>query len=159
MQWAILSRSSADHLLQDFDASRKRAALAFLKETVPAEIGHYLSAWWESPLRAKLADEVEWVRQYRERWPAEQAMTTDAVVTCNNHVLLIERGEGAGTGLFAVPGGFLEKNERFYDGARRELREETGLGLAGDETCLHQAVDDPRHCRRPHLLCRRKFGQ
>jgi bifunctional NMN adenylyltransferase/nudix hydrolase len=47
-------------------------------------------------------------------------------------VLLIERGEGAGAGLFAVPGGFLEKNERFYDGARRELREETGLGYIGD---------------------------
>jgi bifunctional NMN adenylyltransferase/nudix hydrolase len=119
-------------VLFSVEKDAKRAALAFLKDTVPAEIRHYLSAWWESPLRAKLADEVEWVRQYRERWPAEQAMTTDAVVTCSNHVLLIERGEGAGAGLFAVPGGFLEKNERFYDGARRELREETGLGYIGD---------------------------
>ena len=110
----------------------RQAALELLKDAVPAEVRHYLSAWWATPLREKLAQEAEWVRQYRERWPAEQSLTCDAVVVCSDHVLLIERGEGAGTGLLAVPGGFLEKNERFYDGARRELREETGLGYIGD---------------------------
>lgn len=110
----------------------KEAALAYLKQTVPDEVRRYLSAWWESPLRARLAGDAQWVRQYKKKWPAEQAMTTDAVVTCCNHLLLIERGEGAGAGLFALPGGFLEKDERFYDGARRELREETGLGYIGD---------------------------
>jgi bifunctional NMN adenylyltransferase/nudix hydrolase len=128
----VMSSASIRNVLFSVEKDARRAALAFLSQTVPDEVRHYLSAWWEFPLRGRLAEEVEWVRQYRERWPAEQSLTTDAVVTCSNHVLLIERGEGAGAGLFAVPGGFLEKNERFYDGARRELREETGLGYIGD---------------------------
>ena len=99
---------------------------------MPDAVRHYLSAWWESPVRERLAQETEWIRQYRKRWPAEQSMTIDAVVICSGHVLLIERGEGAGAGLLAVPGGFLEKDERFYEGAKRELREETGLGYIGD---------------------------
>ena len=129
---AAMNSTSVRSVLFSVEKDARRAALAFLKSAVPDEVRHYLSAWWESPLRERLAQEAEWVRQYRERWPAEQAMTCDAVVICSNHVLLIERGEGAGAGLLAVPGGFLEKNERFYEGARRELREETGLGYIGD---------------------------
>jgi bifunctional NMN adenylyltransferase/nudix hydrolase len=129
---AALDSAAIRNVLFCVEDEAKRAALTFLREAVPEAVRHYLSAWWESPLRTRLADEAEWVRQYRTRWPADQAMTTDAVVTCSDHVLLIERGEGAGAGLFAVPGGFLEKNERFYDGAKRELREETGLGYIGD---------------------------
>ena len=129
---AALNSSSVRNVLFSVEKDARRAALTFLKDAVPDEVRHYLSAWWESPLRERLAQEAEWVRLYRERWPAEQAMTCDAVVICSNHVLLIERGEGAGAGLLAVPGGFLEKNERFYEGARRELREETGLGYIGD---------------------------
>ncbi|MBA3479527.1 MAG: NUDIX domain-containing protein, partial [Lautropia sp.] len=129
---AALDTAAIRKVLFSVEHEAKEAALAYLKETVPDEVRRYLSAWWESPLRARLADEAEWVRQYRKKWPAEQAMTTDAVVTCSNHVLLIERGDGAGAGLFALPGGFLEKDERFYDSARRELREETGLGYIGD---------------------------
>ena len=114
------------------EGDARAAALVFLKDAVPDAVRHYLSAWWETPVRSRLAAETEWVRKYRKRWPAEQTMTVDAVVTCSNHVLLIERGDGAGAGLFAVPGGFLEKDERFYEGAKRELREETGLGYIGD---------------------------
>jgi len=119
-------------VLLSVEGSAREAALAFLEDAVPEAVRHYLSAWWESPVRERLANETEWIRQYRKRWPAEQAMTIDAVVICSGHVLLIERGEGPGAGLLAVPGGFLEKDERFYEGAKRELREETGLGYIGD---------------------------
>ncbi len=119
-------------VLLSVDGEARAAALAFLESAVPVPVRHYLSAWWESPLRERLAQENEWIREYRKRWPVEQAMTVDALVVCSNHVLLIERGEGAGAGLYALPGGFLEKDERFYDGAKRELREETGLGYVGD---------------------------
>jgi bifunctional NMN adenylyltransferase/nudix hydrolase len=124
--------STIRSVLLSVEGDARAGALAFLKDAVPDGVRQFLSAWWESPVREKLAAETEWIRQYRKRWPAEQAMTVDAVVTCSNHVLLIERSEGAGAGLFAVPGGFLEKDERFYDGAKRELREETGLGYIGD---------------------------
>ncbi|BBA65364.1 bifunctional nicotinamide mononucleotide adenylyltransferase/ADP-ribose pyrophosphatase [Xanthomonas phage XacN1] len=54
-------------------------------------------------------------------------LTSDAVVFQSGHVLLVQRGHSPGKGLWAVPGGHLNNNERFLEGAIRELREETGL--------------------------------
>jgi len=47
------------------------------------------------------------------------------------HVLLIRRKHDPFAGCWAIPGGFLEMDEPAEAGARRELREETGLVLAG----------------------------
>jgi bifunctional NMN adenylyltransferase/nudix hydrolase len=53
--------------------------------------------------------------------------TCDAVVVQSGHVLLVERGAMPGKGLMALPGGFLNADERIVDGCIRELREETKL--------------------------------
>jgi bifunctional NMN adenylyltransferase/nudix hydrolase len=54
-------------------------------------------------------------------------MTVDSVVTQSGHILLVERGEMPGKGLWALPGGFLNQNETMLDGAIRELKEETKI--------------------------------
>jgi 8-oxo-dGTP diphosphatase len=46
-------------------------------------------------------------------------------------VLLIRRGREPFAGKWAIPGGFLEIDEPVEAGARRELREETGLEIPG----------------------------
>jgi 8-oxo-dGTP diphosphatase len=46
-------------------------------------------------------------------------------------VLLIRRGHEPFAGKWAIPGGFLEMDEPAEVGARRELREETGLEITG----------------------------
>lgn len=61
-------------------------------------------------------------------------------------VLLIQRRADPFQGQWALPGGFVDENERLIDAARRELREETGLE-ATDLEQVHTFGDpgrDPR---------------
>lgn len=62
-------------------------------------------------------------------------------------VLLIRRGREPFAGKWAIPGGFLEMDEPAEAGARRELREETGLEIAGSVEPIGFFADpgrDPR---------------
>ncbi|MGL4521331.1 MAG: NUDIX domain-containing protein [Bacilli bacterium] len=53
--------------------------------------------------------------------------TADAVVLCNNNVLLIQRKFTPGKGALALPGGHKDSNETFRYAALRELEEEVNL--------------------------------
>ena len=78
-------------------------------------------------------------------------------------ILLIERKRDPFAGKWALPGGFVEEQERLVDAAKRELLEETGLENIELEQ-LHAFGDpgrDPRGwtitiaflaCVQPHLL-------
>lgn len=81
-----------------------------------------------------LAKENEFLEKYKESWKdapfAPTFVTTDAVVTCSGHVLVVERGMNPGKGLFALPGGFLKQDEEIEDGMLRELREETRIRVS-----------------------------
>src|SRR5690606_14900243 len=48
-----------------------------------------------------------------------------SVLQVNGHILLIRRGGDIGNGQLALPGGFLDGRETFYQAAVRELTEET----------------------------------
>ncbi len=78
------------------------------------------------------------------------AVTTDCVIFGYDgkslKVLLVERGIEPFKGYWAFPGGFLNMNEDALTGARRELKEETGLEKAFMEQ-FHTFSDvgrDPR---------------
>lgn len=68
--------------------------------------------------------------KYCYRYP-HPAVTTDCVIFGFGgerlQVLLIERGIEPYKGKWAFPGGFLKMDETAEEGARRELKEETGL--------------------------------
>jgi bifunctional NMN adenylyltransferase/nudix hydrolase len=51
----------------------------------------------------------------------------DAILECQGHILLIQRGRAPGKGSWALPGGFKNANETFLDCAIRELIEETNI--------------------------------
>jgi ADP-ribose pyrophosphatase YjhB (NUDIX family) len=50
-----------------------------------------------------------------------------AIVIHDGRLLLVQRGRGAGRGLWSVPGGRVEGGERMTDAVTREVLEETGL--------------------------------
>jgi len=80
---------------------------------------------------------------------ARPALTVDVVIATREsrpRVLLIRRKKEPFAGSWALPGGFVEENERLADAARRELEEETGAKVRDLEQ-LYTAGDpgrDPR---------------
>jgi bifunctional NMN adenylyltransferase/nudix hydrolase len=64
---------------------------------------------------------------YSREWGTGPFVTVDSFVYCCGHVLLIQRKNHPGNGLYALPGGFLENNETISAGIIRELKEETNI--------------------------------
>jgi bifunctional NMN adenylyltransferase/nudix hydrolase len=109
-----------------FETPNISAALTVIGNYVEPGVRDYLQAWAQLPAYRQCQAEHRAVVAYREKYTAPFSLTSDAVVTTRQHVLLIKRGGTIGHGLWALPGGFVEPWERFYPAAVRELAEETG---------------------------------
>jgi 8-oxo-dGTP diphosphatase len=96
-------------------------------------------------------------RKYCYEWP-RPGVTVDvtlftvagALNALRPQVLLIERREPPWRGQWALPGGFVRKNEDLDAAARRELHEETGLTHATLEQV--RAVGTPGRDTRGHVI-------
>lgn len=105
-----------------------------LKSMVPDTTYLFLERFIGTPEHTRLTKWYKHNRAYKDAWSVAPYpptfITTDAIVIQSGHVLVVERGAEPGEGLWALPGGFVEQDERLQDGVVRELIEETGISLA-----------------------------
>lgn len=155
---------------QDLSATPLREALL---GAGPADLDATLASWaWampacgDAPLRALLqasafvdmCAEFEVIAAHRKAWAQSPYppvfVTVDALVECKGHVLLIQRGHRPGKGLWALPGGFVDQQERLQRGAERELQEETGLdlGMLATQRLGNRAYDAPERSDRGRVI-------
>jgi bifunctional NMN adenylyltransferase/nudix hydrolase len=104
-----------------------------IKAAVPEPVFAMLNGFRDGPQYAQLVREHQFIKNYRKGWAAAPYeptfVTVDAIVIHSGHVLLVRRRAEPGKGLWAFPGGFVDKNENLQTAVIRELHEETRLKL------------------------------
>lgn len=138
--------------------------LDFVSHVVTPGAFQYLKEWYQTDAYKQVREEYDDALKYQKLFANApygntNFLTVDSVVIQSGHILLIQRGHAPGKGLWALPGGHLNNNERFLEGAIRELREETGLKIPDKVlrgSLFHEQVFD--HPDRS-LRCRVKGKQ
>ena len=109
-------------------------ALAPLAGEIPPSTIAMLEQFAQTRHYPALQEEWRMLRGYREAWAAAPYppvfVTVDAVLRCQDQVLLIRRAHAPGKGQLAVPGGFIEQRETVWQSCLRELVEETHCQLS-----------------------------
>ena len=106
--------------------------LDVLKSICPSAVINFLEKFSQSEHFAHLKEEYDQAVMYDSQYenvPYGQTnfVTVDSMVVQSGHVLLVQRKDSPGKGLWALPGGHLNINETFIQGAIRELKEETNI--------------------------------
>ena len=100
-------------------------------EAFPPAVQRYLEDFKLSKSYQKITSEWQFIQRYKSAWDkapyVPMFITVDAVVIQSGHILLVERKAKLGQGQLALPGGFLDANEKLSDAVIRELREETRI--------------------------------
>jgi bifunctional NMN adenylyltransferase/nudix hydrolase len=91
----------------------------------------FLKNVYDEQTYLKIYSENAFTQEYKKPYEnlkyAPTFNTADACVVCCGHVLLVKRAAQPGMGLLALPGGYVEPNERVVDAMIRELKEETKI--------------------------------
>ena len=113
-------------------------------DLVPVNVLHWLEEWKANHSQEfeALCEEYEYLKSYKASWAKAPYpptfVTTDAVVICSGHILLVKRRMAPGKGLWALPGGFLEQNIRVRENTIKELKEETRIKVT--DPFLYSAI-------------------
>jgi len=119
---------------RDLDATDIRAdyfEFGSSEYATPGRVGGFLKSFESTPAYKVLAEEWKMIKAYKKSWESSPFppvfVTTDAVLVCGGHILLVKRKAAPGRGLLALPGGFIDGDEQLENGCIRELKEETRI--------------------------------
>ena len=129
-------------------------------DMVPAPVVTWLTEFKKTKDYSYILNEYDHIRTYKKAWEAAPYppvfVTVDAVVVQSGHVLLVRRRAAPGKGLWAMPGGFINQQERIEDAVIRELREETGIKVPDPvlrgSIVARDVFDDPNRSARGRTI-------
>lgn len=136
-------------------------------ERTPESTRKVLDAFKKTDDYQQLHEEADFIDKYKRQWESAPYpptfMTADALVIQSGHILLVERLNLPGRGLWALPGGFLDPKETLFGACVRELREETQLQvpepvLRGSCHSQH-TFDDPYRSARGRTITQAFYFQ
>jgi bifunctional NMN adenylyltransferase/nudix hydrolase len=137
-----------------FSESTDRAS--YWRAVLPEAVIQFMERWKKTEAYAIRKEEWDYYQSYDPKKFDITMQTVDAVVVCAGHILMIRRKFAPGKGLWALPGGFLNKRERIKDGILRELKEETGLRVNKEELTKRleniRYFDDPDRSLRGRVI-------
>ncbi|MFT3813911.1 MAG: bifunctional nicotinamide-nucleotide adenylyltransferase/Nudix hydroxylase [Acidovorax sp.] len=143
-----------------FGAYLGGAGLNALAGQMPDSTLRFLHAFAQQPAYAALQEEWRTLASYRAAWAQAPYppvfVTVDAVLRCQDQVLLIRRAHAPGKDLWALPGGFLEPRDTLWQSCLRELAEETSAALTEDQLraalCEVRVFDHPDRSQRGRTI-------
>ena len=100
---------------------------------IPKTTATVLEEFRLKPAYKNLVEEYQFLLKHERDWSVAPFpptfQTVDAVVIQTGYVLLVNRRNTPGRGLWALPGGYIKQNEWMLDAAVRELIEETKIDV------------------------------
>lgn len=115
------------------------------KDFIHHEVMNYIHTWMDSnacmDMTKSYLMNIDYAKPYVNLPYKPTFVTTDAVVFCKSHVLVVFRKAHPGKGLAALPGGFLNTNERIRDGIIRELIEETRIKVPMNDLIISKTKE------------------
>lgn len=133
----------------------------YLQAVVDPKVCEFIDEFITTSAFDQLRTEYQVINKYRSQWLSAPRpvnfVTVDAlVVHPSGHILMGQRKSYPGKGQLALPGGFLELNERAIDGAIRELKEETRIKLPPavlkSMVVKNEVFDDPSRSSRGRTI-------
>lgn len=150
--------------LAKYLALARAQAVAYLNSDASAVMSNQTVAFLNSFVHTQafqtVGEEFAFVARYKYSWrlaPYEPTFVTgDAVVVQSGHILLVKRKAFPGKGLWALPGGFVERNHTIEHTIFKELDEETAVRVPQAVLRGHvkakEVFDDPHRSSRGRTI-------
>ncbi len=153
----------ATHIRRAYFQPYDQAAMDHIATLAPGATVSFLRNFRGHAAFTRLMIDIKANADYKVKYGPGPHSAADPVVICSGRVLMIKRGGAPMEGFWALPGGFKERHQTFWDAAVAELMQETTIDLgcgfdpAKTEALLRSAYrgrdifDDPHRSERANI--------